>query len=173
MTNQIVSNNNNDAKSLPIFIPLFTTHINWNDYLKTANSIRVKQDTVRTSEDAAFLKTLINLKYQSISLFRSAGLEKHLFCSYLIANLGQCDTIVKFTEAQLDVSDLGEFLIVSGTLDRWILFITNNSNLNVRFEIRVLANCVFMHLQRLGLEPLFSKWAKKICNDGTTTLIPN
>lgn len=167
----------NVRASLPIFIPLNSTTIRWNEFIASkANNTHVtravERDNVKSSEDVAFLKTIINLKRQDVNLYKSDGLEKHLFYMFLIGNIDHCSIATRFLECNIDISDLGSVCLCSSILTNWVQFVTKYSNLDSEFNLRFVANCVHFHLNHLGFEPLFSKWGREICHDGTTVLIP-
>lgn len=166
-------------KSVPLFVPLSKFSFDWNAYIQATKDFThvtrcVERDKVRVSEDATFLKTLINLKTGSVSFDKSAGLERHLFFSFLIGNVSNfCEHISKFTDLSIDITDFGPVALCSGSLSKWVSFAINYSSLDVSFDIRFLANCVYFYIDRLGMGLLFSRWGRTICGDQTIILTPN
>lgn len=164
----------------PIVVPLLKPDYDWESFILNVKELTGESPTrsvdaqgVKVSDETAFLAALDSLKNGRSSVWdavkRATDSLLHLTIGFLII----CDdTIaVEILESQLNVSRSlhGDktILIVSGNLNLWRDFVVKWAKAEVDFNVRFIADCVYLIFQQLKLDDLFGRYKRRPLADET------
>lgn len=155
-------------------IPIQITATNWQSYLDVCRQVvrRLDADCLSTETPSSFLATLSkqspNFVLQKAYLWR---LTEHAFMTFLIVEL-PIDVKAAFSECgYIAVTELEDNVsICSGTLTQFYNIIICLASKFRSKDQRLLANGLFLSLDRAGYRPIFSDYERATLEDGTFEL---
>lgn len=164
----------------PVVVPFMKPDYDWDAFILSVRELTGESPTrsvdaqgVKVSDETAFLAALDSLKNGRNSVWdavkRATDSLLHLTIGFLII----CDetVAVELVESQLNVSRSRHgdktILIVSGNIGLWRDFAIKWAKPKVDFNMRFLADCVYLIFQQMKLDDLFSKYKRRPMADET------